>query len=81
MIEYIESNAANFDGYRLADLVEHFPVDRFKTYRIVRPGQLQELDKRGPVVTNDYLAVLLNRLSVVESLLVGAAASGFQAPL
>lgn len=81
MIEYIESNATHFDSYGLTDLLCHFPEDRFKTFRIIKPGQLQQYDKSGPDLTNDYLMVPVQKLSVIEPLLVGLDASAYQTPL
>jgi FkbM family methyltransferase len=72
MIEYIAENAARFGAYHLADLLRYFPKSRFKTYRIVVPGRLRELSKKEGTAraTNDYLAVPLDKLAVVESLVV-----------
>jgi hypothetical protein len=71
MIEYTAANAAQFGGYGFLDILESFPKNRFKSYRIESPGRLREFGKDGLEPTNDYLVVPLDKISSVEPLIVG----------
>ena len=69
MVEYIASNASRFGGYARSELLAYFPNDRYRVFRIAPPGILCDLDVAPIAATNDYLAVPLNFLSKVQSLI------------